>query len=356
MILLVEPNPLRSRLHWLALVADVFPEARLVIPRGAEHEHMTELLPAARLRDAVTYFPSRDPQTFSLISTDEIEHIIACLTRETEPGDTIILMALDEMVGALSRTAISLRRRLSERRLLGVRYRPSSGVRRVAERTTWRRHGLSIGVLDERTRLVTPYDAWLPDPSVHKPTSLVKRESWTRLVLIGRQDPRKGLGPSLSALGKLLSTFDDVSVHVQGKLSADVVRPFDKLMEAHAGQVTLNESFISEKEIARLMTDSDICLLPYDRSFTGSSGVLSLAAAFKLPVLATSHGLVGHRVIKYELGTTFTFGSDESMVEAYAQLRMAPRETLGFPRYAMDFSRESFDARIRSWVEKRERR
>lgn len=350
MILLVEPNPLRSRLNWLTMAADALPEARIVIPKGVKSDHLIDSLPSEHVDDALTYPLTRDPLIFSEVSTDEIESLLKCLTFETHSGDTIVFMALDEMTRALGSARLRLSNRLPGRRLLGIRYRPSSGVRLFGERALWWWHDISIAILDERRRLNRPYSVWLPDPSIHNVPSHASRDGWSRIVVVGRQDARKGLGPTLRGLSRILAEFPDVSVHVQGILSPDVAASFQRFSDEHRETVTHDHAFLSEGDLARLMTASDVCLLPYAPIFTGSSGVLSDAVAFQLPVLATSHGLVGYRVQKYHLGRTFKFASETSLVNAYTHLRQEPRGRLDFSDYASDFSRSSFERSIRLFV------
>ncbi len=57
-------------------------------------------------------------------------------------------------------------------------------------------------------------------------------------------------------------------------------------------------------------------ILPY-RDFTGSSGVMLQALSYNIPVLVPDFGLMGYRVKKYNLGSTYDNGSFDTQFKSF---------------------------------------
>jgi hypothetical protein len=61
-------------------------------------------------------------------------------------------------------------------------------------------------------------------------------------------------------------------------------------------------------------------LMPYDVSFSSTSGVLARAAASGVPVVTGTHGLVGHRVTSFGLGATAPLDDTRAWCDAVERL------------------------------------
>ena len=68
-----------------------------------------------------------------------------------------------------------------------------------------------------------------------------------------------------------------------------------------------------EEKLQEYYTSTDYVLLPYTPDFTASSGVLSYAAKFGKPIIATDHGLIGYKINRYRLGYTYRYDDIKSL-------------------------------------------
>ena len=95
----------------------------------------------------------------------------------------------------------------------------------------------------------------------------------------------------------------------------------DELL-AQIGRVGLKSAvdcyfrYIEESEIPYFFNASDALVLPYKKTYIGSSGVLAMACRHKIPVVASNVGDLGSMVHEYELGTVFEPDQVSSLVEA----------------------------------------
>ena len=129
-----------------------------------------------------------------------------------------------------------------------------------------------------------------------------KDDKLINIVALGRQSERKGLIDILQA-ARSLKNADNVRLSISGPLEASQEQHRAELEAlCAAGALNWRDEYVSEEEIRRTYRDADYVLLPYDRSFEGSSGVFSHAAAFGAPLISTDHGCVGYRVKRHGVG------------------------------------------------------
>lgn len=134
----------------------------------------------------------------------------------------------------------------------------------------------------------------------------VRRRAGDRKVisLLGSLEMRKGLGPLLATIPSLppdkyffiLSGKADPSLPEQVKNDILLVRNRENCY-------VNSEGIASETEFNDMVRISDLIYLVYN-NFPHSSNLLTKAAFFKKPVLATGNGCIGNRVLKYQLGVT----------------------------------------------------
>lgn len=68
-------------------------------------------------------------------------------------------------------------------------------------------------------------------------------------------------------------------------------------------------------------------ILPYTRNFFGSSGVMSQALEYGIPILAPDSGIMGHRIKKHRLGQTYSTSKKDSLKLAFNDFKnMSPNE------------------------------
>lgn len=68
-------------------------------------------------------------------------------------------------------------------------------------------------------------------------------------------------------------------------------------------------------------------VLPY-RNFYGSSGVMLQALSYGIPVLAPEDGIIGYRIRKYEMGSTFSEGKNNSLESQFYRFKNLNSETV----------------------------
>ena len=167
---------------------------------------------------------------------------------------------------------------------------------------------------------------FFPAPPSSPCHRLAEKESSLRMgfLLFGAISARKGVY-------EVLRGFSALSLKMKGRVALKIVGRFDprdeatlltKIDEAKKDgvQVTSENRFIDQNEIAGLYEESDVILLLYQGLVVGGSGVLVQAAAMGRPVLASKTGWCGKAVEKYQLGATLPdqqWGSICSSVERF---------------------------------------
>lgn len=123
---------------------------------------------------------------------------------------------------------------------------------------------------------------------------------------IGKQTKRKGLLQILKAILVDPTILDNSEFLIIGKIEEDIRKVVLELLnELPNEKVILKEIFVNEKELPHYYTACDCILLPYTSDFEFTSGVLTRAAATRVPVITTDHGVIGFRVNQNNLGLTF---------------------------------------------------
>lgn len=162
--------------------------------------------------------------------------------------------------------------------------------------------------------LCDPAPAALEPALAAAPAEVGPGSNKVRLVVTGQQSQRKGLA-DVVALAES-PEFDRLGVEITlvGRLTADT-EPLRPRLAAQP-RIRWIERFVAERELAQVLASSDVALLPYTTAFTGSSGSLVRAAQAGLAIVATEHGLIGHRVQRHQLGATYRAGDLAGLIRA----------------------------------------
>jgi glycosyltransferase involved in cell wall biosynthesis len=148
---------------------------------------------------------------------------------------------------------------------------------------------------------------YLSDPAPVRATSVAESPvgaKETNLLLVGSQSARKGL----PGIIRLCNQFPVERLGVRFTLIGRLTQETEHLrpqLKKHANLISWTDEYVSEQQIATAYDLADYVVLPYTRDFSGSSGVLGSAVAHEKPVIASDHGLVGHRVLAHGLGITY---------------------------------------------------
>ncbi|WP_160168187.1 glycosyltransferase [Rhodopirellula sallentina] len=81
----------------------------------------------------------------------------------------------------------------------------------------------------------------------------------------------------------------------------------------------------SDEDTADLFAAADVLLLPYDKSFVSSSGILHVATPFEIPlVVSCGDGPLGHAVEKYQLGIRMPCSEPKLIANGIRQIQESP--------------------------------
>lgn len=183
----------------------------------------------------------------------------------------------------------------------------------MCNRRAWRQCE-TLFVLGERTRAelsqflgpdhppicVAPHGVWTVDRP--PPPSEDERIRRRRLLFFGTIRPNKGLHLLLDALLQI----ERVALTIAGEVidasywSGEVLPRVRKIREA-GGDIEILDQYVNEADSIRLFDEASFLVLPYT-SFCSQSGVLFLAAAHGIPVVATDVGSIGEAVRQHSLG------------------------------------------------------
>lgn len=286
-----------------------------------------------------------------------------------------VFMALDDYLMAYLRHALMLRRITRSHELYCVKYRVEylfrlnpglrlrSLVLRLLTSAALGLSGAKLVTFDERLKEGRGIAGILPDPwfGDYSPTH---REQGRRmlgltddafvLLSLGKQDRRKGFDFILSLLPELMRK-QGVVLAIVGRIDETFVPAFDHAKRTYSGRIVHVDAFVPESDLPSYFASADAFLLPYSRDFTATSGTLCRAAASGVPVLATAHGLVGHRVRHNGLGATFDFGNTASFLTGVESLRAAKEgERIARSGKAADFARRMclpvFESAVRRFL------
>lgn len=139
-----------------------------------------------------------------------------------------------------------------------------------------------------------------------------------RLLFFGRIWPYKGVDLLLDAYGPLKAEFPEISLKIVG--SGDFA-PYEAQART-LPDVTAEIGYVAEERVPEVLAEADILVLPY-REAT-QSGLVSLAQAVGLPLVATPVGGLQEQVVHGETGMLATAASPEALAEAIRPLLCDP--------------------------------
>lgn len=126
--------------------------------------------------------------------------------------------------------------------------------------------------------------------------------------------------------------------------SSDANNPLSLVRKYGLGQTAIIvDRYILEQELPDYFYSADAVILSYRTDFQGASGVLSAAAQFNVPVIASDVGEIGEAVKNSKLGLTFEAENPESLrdtISAFLGLREEEKREMkeNLSRFAQDRS------------------
>jgi glycosyltransferase involved in cell wall biosynthesis len=209
---------------------------------------------------------------------------------------------------------------------------------------------------------------FLPDPYVllenndnyrHISRSSSRNEK-KMFLLFGVLQERKGIYQTLEAISTLHpDVLGKARFIFAGELDSHIkdhfIQQIAKIRLSHRNiTLDLQNYYLSNEEIRKLVNGCDVVLIPYQRH-VGSSGILLTAAAFKKPIITQSVGLLGFETRKYKLGLTVDTTNPREIakaIERFVYSDVTPHEIdpLGMANFVHNRTPELFASTLISTI------
>jgi glycosyltransferase involved in cell wall biosynthesis len=163
---------------------------------------------------------------------------------------------------------------------------------------------------------VVPHGVWTVDHGAAHP-SLHERLAWKKLLFFGTMRRNKGLDLLLRAAEQL----PGYSITIAGEpvdkdYFNDEILPLVRRLQAAGVKIDLRARFTPEEEVGPLFASHSAIILPYTANFMAQSGVVYLALAHELPVVASEAGGLRDLFREFKIGETFVQHTPEALASA----------------------------------------
>lgn len=118
-----------------------------------------------------------------------------------------------------------------------------------------------------------------------------KNDSNIRLLFFGRIEKYKGLGLLLKALEIILGKHPEVKLRIAGSGN---IEEYSDMITKLQDNIELYNTWIKDEEVGNYLANCDLMVLPYIHAT--QSGVIPLAYAFSIPVIATNVGCLNEQI------------------------------------------------------------
>jgi len=169
---------------------------------------------------------------------------------------------------------------------------------------------------------VSPHGVWSIDDAETLPP-LSRRLRERKLLFFGRIRRNKGLDLLLRAARQL--SGGGYTITIAGEPAdrdyfATEIVPLIEQARAAGVRIELLDRFIGDDEVGPLFRSHGALVLPYTQEFVAQSGVLFMALAYELPVIASEVGGLRDVFEDYRIGTTFSQYTPEALASAVNEL------------------------------------
>ncbi|HSU68347.1 MAG TPA: glycosyltransferase family 4 protein [Tepidisphaeraceae bacterium] len=160
---------------------------------------------------------------------------------------------------------------------------------------------------------VSPHGTWTVERELQA-APLRERMKWRKLLFFGTIRRNKGL----DLLLKAAESLPGFSITVAGE-TADhayfdgTVLPQIERLRARGISVDLQKRFTPDAEVGPMFARHSAIVLPYTPKFVAQSGVVFLAMAHELPVIASEVGGLRDLFHEYKIGATFREFTPDSL-------------------------------------------
>ena len=171
---------------------------------------------------------------------------------------------------------------------------------------------------------VVPHGVWtVPDAEPWPP--LRQRLARKRLLLFGAIRRNKGIDLLLRAAAQLPGYEITIAGEPceAGYFESELM-PLVRSLRQAGTPVTLLDRFVPDREVGALFAGHSAIVLPYTREFVAQSGVVFMALAYGLPVVASRAGGLSDLLCEYPIGTTFERELPQELAAAVRRLHEGP--------------------------------
>jgi glycosyltransferase involved in cell wall biosynthesis len=167
---------------------------------------------------------------------------------------------------------------------------------------------------------VVPHGVWTVRNAADVP-KLEERLKWKKLLFFGSIRRNKGLDVLLRA-AELLK---DYSITIAGEPQErqyyeTEVLPQIARLKAAGVSVDLRPKFTPDHEVGQLFASHSAVVLPYTKGFVAQSGVIFMALAYELPVVASEAGGMKDLFRDFKVGVTIKESTSEELAAAVTKL------------------------------------
>lgn len=173
---------------------------------------------------------------------------------------------------------------------------------------------------------VVPHGVWTVDDAGAEPPPLAERLARKRLLFFGALRRNKGLDLLLRAMPHLRGYRLTVAGEpLEAAYFETDVLPRVRALRSAGVEVELLDRFVPDEQVGPLLSSHGAIVLPYTRQFVAQSGVVFMALAYGLPVVASTAGGLRELLGEYPIGTTFEGESPEALAAAVEALHATDR-------------------------------
>ncbi|MDB5318731.1 MAG: glycosyl transferase [Phycisphaerales bacterium] len=175
---------------------------------------------------------------------------------------------------------------------------------------------------------VVPHGVWTVRDTSGVP-SVAERLTWKRLLFFGAIRRNKGLDLLLRAMEQLPGYRLTIAGEpLERQYFQDEVLPQINRLRAAGVEIDLQDHFTPDGEVAGLFARHGAVVLPYTQEFVAQSGVIFMALAHEIPVVASEAGGMRDLFGQYKVGETFKESSAAGLADAIRALHGAATDSV----------------------------
>lgn len=158
--------------------------------------------------------------------------------------------------------------------------------------------------------------------------------SKVRFLFLGRIEPYKGLEVLLRAYEAIARKYSNAELTIAGK----GVVPIDLKEKFGENKLKIVNSWMSVEKLGEIIAHNDVLILPYIKA--SQSGIVSIALAYGLPVIASRVGALEEQVRDNETGYLFSVGDHADLAKKMENFLISPFLISEFGKNSYLFGRD----------------